>query len=98
MGLEEAQRILRWLILNRYMPAVLKLCPGIDTPSRLGAIIDFAYNLGESKLRASTLRKRINAAQWSSVPAELSKWALAGGRRLSGLVARRQAEIAYIGG
>lgn len=94
--LAEALRILRWLILNRYMPAVLKLCPNIDTPGRLGAMTDWCFNYGESKLRASTLRKLINAARWSSVPAELSKWVLAGGRRLPGLVARRAAEVTYI--
>lgn len=96
MDREHATLMLRWFILNRYMPAVLKLCPAIDTPERLGAIIDFCFNLGESKLRASTLRRRINAAQWSSVPAELRKWVLAGGRRLPGLIARREAEVTYI--
>lgn len=87
--------MLRWFILNQYMPAVRRLCPGLEG-ARLGAITDFCFNLGESNLRASTLRKRINGAQWSFVPAELSKWVLAGGRRLPGLIARRAAEAAYI--
>lgn len=95
MTVEHARQMLRWFILNQYMPAVRRLCPGLEG-ARLGAITDFCFNLGESNLRASTLRKRINGAQWSFVPAELSKWVLAGGRRLPGLIARRAAEAAYI--
>ena len=72
-----------------YLPAVLKLCPRIDTPERLAAIIDFTFNLGAGALRASTLRKRINAGHWSDVPYELRKWTKGGGRVLAGLVKRR---------
>lgn len=96
MSRDHAARVLKWFILNRYMPAVLHLCPKIDTPERLGAIVDFCYNLGESNLRTSTLRKRIQAARWHDVPTELRKWRMAGGRVLRGLVMRREAEIAYI--
>lgn len=96
MSIESARLLLRLLILTRYMPAVLKLCPHIDTPERLGAIVDFCFNLGEGKLKASTLRKRIQASRWDDVPAELRKWVRGGGRVLPGLVGRREAEITYI--
>ncbi|QRQ86240.1 lysozyme [Cupriavidus oxalaticus] len=79
-----------------YLPAVLRLCPGIDTPERLAAIIDFAFNLGAGNLKASTLRKRINAKRWADVPAEIRKWNRGGGRVLRGLVLRREAEAALI--
>lgn len=49
--------MLLWHIENVYLPAVLKLCPGVDTPERLAALIDFAFNLGVGNLRASTLRR-----------------------------------------
>lgn len=96
MSIESARLLLRLLILTRYMPVVLKLCPHIDTPERLGAIVDFCFNLGEGKLKASTLRKRIQASRWDDVPAELRKWVRGGGRVLPGLVGRREAEITYI--
>ncbi len=89
---EAAERLLLLTVRRTYLPAVLKLCPGIDTPERLAAIIDFVYNLGASNLAASTLRKRINAGRWDCVPGELMKWVRAAGRVLRGLVARRQAE------
>jgi len=79
-----------------YLPAVLKLCPGIDTPERLAAIIDWTFNLGAGNLRASTLRKRVNASRWGDVPAEIRKWNRGGGRMLRGLVLRREAEAALI--
>lgn len=79
-----------------YLPAVLKLCPGIDTPERLAAIIDWTFNLGAGNLRASMLRKRVNASRWGDVPAEIRKWNRGGGRVLRGLVLRREAEAAFI--
>lgn len=91
---ERAYAIARVQIERDYMPAVLKLCPGIDTPGRLAAITDFAYNLGAGALKSSTLRKRINAGDWDGARSELAKWVRGGGRVLPGLVARRKAEAA----
>lgn len=79
-----------------YLPAVLKLCPGIDSPERLAAIIDFTFNLGTGRLKSSTLRKRINAGRWNDVPKELRKWTKGGGRVLAGLVKRREAEVSLV--
>jgi len=91
-----AEALLLWMIRTRYLPAVLKLCPGINSPERLAAIIDFTFNLGSGRLKASTLRKRINAGRWSDAPTELRKWTKGGGRVLRGLVRRREAEILLI--
>jgi lysozyme len=92
MSREAADILLHHLIIRDYMPAVMRLCPTINTPERLGAITDFCFNLGESKLRASTLRKRINSGDWEGAQEELMKWTRGGGRVLPGLVARRKAE------
>ena len=91
-----ATELLVWMLRARYLLAVRKLCPGIDTPNRLAAIIDFTFNLGDGNLRTSTLRRRINAGRWDDVPAELRKWDKAGGRVLRGLSLRREAEAALI--
>lgn len=93
MSREAAEVLLHHFIVRDYIPAVIKLCPSIDTPERLGAIVDFCFNLGASNLRASTLRKKINADDWAAVPGQLRKWVNAGGRTLAGLVLRREAEI-----
>lgn len=93
---EHAYVLARHQITEDYLPAVLAMCRGLDTPGRLAAITDFAYNLGNSALRGSTLRKRINAGRWDDVPAELNKWVRGGGRVLPGLVLRRKAEAALL--
>lgn len=91
-----AEVMLRDSVRAIYLPAVRRLCPGIDTPERLAALIDFCFNLGAGQLRASTLRRRVNAARWGDVPTELRKWVRGGGRVLRGLVLRREAEIALV--
>jgi lysozyme len=91
---ERAERLLVWMVAGRYLPAVLRLCPHIDTPDRLAAIIDFTFNLGAGALKVSTLRKRINAGRWSDVPYQLMRWNKAGGRVLRGLTLRRKSEAA----
>ncbi len=78
------------------LPAVRRLCQGADTPGRLAALLDFAFNLGAGALAASTLRRRVNAGRWDAVPGELARWVMAGGRRLRGLVLRREAESRLI--
>lgn len=93
---ERAEQLLLWMVRTRYLPPVLKLCPAVDTPERLAALIDFAFNLGVGALRASTLRRRVNDGRWADVPAELRKWVMAGGRRLRGLVLRREAEASLV--
>jgi lysozyme len=92
---EHALRLLRWDLVNRRIPAVLKLCPGV-ADERLGVLVDFCYNLGDGRLRTSTLRKRINAGRWDAVPGELRKWVYAAGKKLNGLIARREVEISYL--
>lgn len=93
---ERADALLLWMVRTRYLPAVVNLCPGVDTPERMAALIDFAFNLGAGNLRASTLRRRVNAGQWDRVPTELRKWVRGGGRVLLGLVRRREAEASLI--
>jgi len=69
----------------------LALCPSLQG-DQLCAIADFSYNLGLGRLRASTLRKRINAADNAGVITELNKWVFGGGKKLNGLVTRRRIE------
>lgn len=76
--------------------AALRACPGL-AGTRLEAIADFVYNAGAGNLMSSTLRKRINAGDWADVPAQLRHWVFGGGKRLRGLVRRREAEITLFG-
>lgn len=93
---DHALVLARWYLRSRCLPSVLRLCPQIDTPGRLAAMLDWSFNLGAGRLAASTLRRRINAEEWGAVPSELRRWVYAGGRRWAGLVRRREAEAALI--
>lgn len=93
---ERAESLLLWMISTVYLPAVQRLCTRLDTPERLAAIIDFTFNLGAARLKSSTLRKRLNAQQWGAASVELVKWVRGGGKQLSGLVKRRNAESVLI--
>lgn len=93
----QAEAMLLDSVRRIYMPAVARLCPGVVDPPRLAALIDFTFNLGTGQLRTSTLRKRVNARQWTAVPTELRKWVRGGGRVLPGLVRRREAEVHLVG-
>lgn len=91
-----ADALLLWHIKTKYLPSVIRLCPNIDTPERLAALIDFTFNLGPGALAGSTLRRRVNAALWQEVPKQLLKWNKAGGVALRGLTIRRAAEAELI--
>lgn len=64
--------------------------------ARHAAIADFCYNLGTTRYKASTLRRRVERGDWNGAAEELQKWVWGGGKKLPGLVARRQAEAALL--
>ena len=89
-----------WLVhelRHNYLAGVLKASPGLlARPRALGAMTDFAYNLGVARYRASTLRKRVDDGDWEDAKAQLMLWTRGGGRVLPGLVRRRAAEAALL--
>jgi lysozyme len=93
---EVAERLLERQISGIYLPGALRLCPTADTPGRQAALADFAFNLGLTRLKASTLRRRVLAQDWQGAATELGKWVRGGARVLPGLVARRAAEAALL--
>ena len=59
---------------------------------RFDALGSFAFNLGAGALQRSTLRRKGNREEHGTVPDESQRWVWAGGRKLKGLVRRREAE------
>jgi len=63
------------------------------TENQFAALISFAYNLGEGALRQSTLLKKVNANPLDAqIRGEFQKWIYADGKKLNGLLRRRNAE------
>lgn len=89
-----------WLVgeLRRtYLKGVIQVSPNLLWyPKILGALTDFAYNLGVPRYRASTLKRKVNEENWEGAHEELMRWVHAGGKRLPGLVRRRKAEAEYL--
>ena len=81
--------------LHQYEAAVTMMVHQPLTQHQFDVLVDFAYNAGIGNLKSSTLLKKVNAAQFNDVPAELLKWTKGGGKVLPGLVRRRQAEGAW---
>jgi lysozyme len=71
----------------------LRQCPVlVNYPKKLAAITDFSFNLGVGRLQMSTLRRKINAKDWTGAVYQLMRWNKGGGKVLRGLTLRRLAE------
>lgn len=95
--LQQAEEALAEHVLY-FCSGVLKLSPGLALAEsrQLAAIISFAYNCGLGNYKISTLRKRVEAKNWSGAREEILKWNKAAGRVLPGLTRRRKAEAALL--
>jgi GH24 family phage-related lysozyme (muramidase) len=78
--------------------AVLRLITVPLTDGQFDALVSFTFNLGAGVLQRSTLRRKVNRGDHAAVPAEFRKWVWAGGRKLEGLVRRREAEAYFYQG
>lgn len=71
---------------------VLDLFTIQPTQNQLDALTCFAFNVGIGNLSTSTLLRKLKSGDIQGAANEFSKWVIAGGEPLPGLVARRQAE------
>lgn len=79
--------------LARFSADVARALGNAPTSQRqFDALVSFQYNTGA--ISRSTLAKLHKAGDFEGAAAEFGKWVHAGGRRLAGLVRRREAEAA----
>ena len=65
----------------------------VRTQGQFDALVDFAYNLGLGNLKSSTLLRKIKeGAPVAEIQAEFRRWVYAKGKKLKGLVRRREWE------
>ncbi|MNQ87056.1 Lysozyme RrrD [compost metagenome] len=62
------------------------------TQEQFDALVSFTYNLGINALKGSTLLRKLNSGDYEGAADEFLKWNKAGGKILSGLTRRREAE------
>lgn len=79
--------------LIQFELAVDALCTDRLNANQFSALVSFAYNLGATNLRNSTLLRKVNAnPNDATIAAEFVKWNRANGKVLRGLTLRRQDE------
>ena len=78
--------------LGRAIEAVNRLATVQMPDTRRAALASFVYNVGEGAFARSTMLRKLNAGDTRGACDELRKWVLAGGKKLGGLVRRREAE------
>jgi lysozyme len=90
--IEQARDFLKWEISLKAR-LIDPLIRDDLTPNQFGALISFAYNLGEGALKMSTLRKKVNANPADkTIRSEFAKWIFSNGKQQEGLIRRRAAE------
>ena len=90
---EKHASILLEAMLSPYEKAVDSFCRDDINQNQFDALVSFAYNLGTSALKNSTLLKKVNKnPNDKSIALEFNKWVNAGGKKLEGLVKRRTEE------
>lgn len=60
-----------------------------------GALTDFTFNVGVGNFQSSTLLKLINNGDHDAACDQLSRWVYANGKKLPGLVTRRELDYKY---
>lgn len=90
---EKHATLLLEAMLVPYEKSVDSFCRDDINQNQFDALVSFAYNLGTSALKNSTLLKKVNTnPNDPAISKEFAKWVNAGGRRLEGLVKRRKEE------
>jgi len=81
------------IIVASFEKGVNRLVKSSINQNQFDALVSFAYNLGVTALSTSTLLKKVNVnPNDPSIKNEFKKWVNAGGKRLKGLVRRRNEE------
>ena len=88
---EKAEELLKFL-LGSYEKSVDSFCRDDISQNQFDALVDFAYNAGTKALLTSKLLIKLNAGKYVEASQEFPKWVYAGGKKLPGLVRRREAE------
>ena len=78
--------------LVKFENAINRLVKVPLNQNQFDALSSFTYNLGETNLSSSTLLKKLNAKDYAGAADQFLRWNKAGGKVMSGLTRRREAE------
>lgn len=88
---EEAEALLE-RDLEKYAAAVNKFVQVALSQGQFNSLVSFCFNVGITAFARSTLLRKLNDGDYEGAAGEFQRWVNGGGRRLAGLVKRRQLE------
>jgi lysozyme len=88
---ERAEELLR-RDLETFERGVSRLLKVEPTQAQFDAMVSLAFNVGLGAFGRSTLLRLMNRGSYTAAADQFGRWVYAGGRKLRGLVRRRQAE------
>ena len=76
--------------------AAIKRCVKVPlSQGEFDAFTSLAYNIGTTAFCKSTLVKKLNERDYKGACAEIKRWVYAGGKKVDGLVKRRNVEFSF---
>ena len=79
--------------LGRFESVVTSLVIVDLQQNQYDALVSFAFNLGSTTLKTSTLLRELNAGNYDAVPTQLRRFVNSDGHPVPGLVNRRENEV-----
>ena len=89
--LEQAKEYMRHDLIE-FEHAVNSSVKAPLTQNQFDALVSLAYNIGSSAFKSSTLVKKLNTGDYQGAADQFNVWINAGGKRMQGLVNRRDRE------
>lgn len=89
---KQQAEILLALDMHRAAIGITKALSVPLTQGQFDALVSFAFNFGVAKLRGSTLWGLVQKKQFAMAAKQFGRWVYADGRKLLGLIKRREAE------
>ena len=90
---EERAESLFKKVVNHYELAVDSIVRNDITQNQFDALVSFAYNVGVTNFKNSTLIKKVNAnPNDPDITKQFMRWIRAGGKVIKGLINRRRVE------
>ena len=89
---EQAEQFLQEDLQDTYYGLAITTQHLILTDNQWSALVSFVYNVGIGKFIQSTLKRKLQAGDYEGAANEFTKWVYAEGKKLNGLVKRREKE------
>ena len=88
----QAEQLLKDDLARMTYPVIKRLVKVDLTQGQFDALCSFIYNLGEGQVSTSTLLRKLNAADYRGASDQFGRWVYDNGKKLGGLVTRREKE------